>query len=32
MEDAVRMGLTEIGWKVWSGIISLRIESSGGLL
>jgi hypothetical protein len=31
-EDNIRMGLREIGWKGGSGLIWLRIGTSGGLL
>jgi hypothetical protein len=29
-EDNIRMDLTEIWWKVWSGCNWLRTETSGG--
>jgi hypothetical protein len=28
----IKMDLGEIGWGVWTGLIWLRIETSGGLL
>jgi hypothetical protein len=31
-EHDIRMDLREIGWKVWTGCIWLRIGTSGGLL
>jgi len=31
-EDSIRMDIREIGGKVWTGCIWLRIGSSGGLL
>jgi hypothetical protein len=31
-EDGIKMGLTEIGWGVWSGFSWLRIGTVGGLL
>jgi hypothetical protein len=31
-EDNIRMHLREIGWKMWTGCIWLRIGTSGGLL
>jgi hypothetical protein len=31
-EDNVRMYLREMGWKVWTGFIWLRIGASDGLL
>jgi hypothetical protein len=30
-EDNIRMDLREIGWKVWTGCIWLRIGTNGGL-
>jgi hypothetical protein len=32
VEDGIKMDLTYIGWGVWSGFTSLRIEIFGGLL
>jgi hypothetical protein len=31
-EDGIKMGLTEIGWGVWSGCTWLRTGIAGGLL
>jgi hypothetical protein len=31
-EDNVRMRLREVGWKMWTGCIWLRIVTSGRLL
>jgi len=31
-EVNVYMDLQEVGWKAWSGLIWLRIETGGGLL
>jgi hypothetical protein len=31
-EDNIRMDLREIGWLVWTGLIGLRIGTSGGPL
>jgi hypothetical protein len=31
-EDAIKMDLGEIGWVVWTGLIWLRIGTSGGPL
>jgi hypothetical protein len=31
-EDGIKMDLREIGWRVWSGFIWLRIGTVGGLL
>jgi hypothetical protein len=31
-EDNIRMDLREIGWVVWTGLIWLRIGTTGGLL
>jgi hypothetical protein len=31
-EDNIKMDLREIGWVAWTGLIWLRIRSSGGLL
>jgi len=28
-EDNIRMQLTEVGWKMWTGSIWLRIGTSG---
>jgi hypothetical protein len=30
--DNIKMGLGEIGWMAWIGLIWLRIGTSGGLL
>ena len=30
--DNVEMGVQEVGWWVWSGLIWLRIGTGGGLL
>jgi hypothetical protein len=29
-EDGIRMHLREIGWRVWSGFMCVRIETGGG--
>jgi hypothetical protein len=31
-EDNIKMNLREIGWLIWTGLIWLRIGTSGGLL
>jgi hypothetical protein len=31
-KDEIRMYIREIGWKVWTGFVWLRVGSSGGLL
>jgi hypothetical protein len=31
-KDNIRMNLREVGWKLWTGFMSLRIRTSGGLL
>jgi hypothetical protein len=31
-EDNIRIDLREIGWRVWTSFIWLRIRTSGGLL
>jgi hypothetical protein len=31
-KNNTEMDLKEIGWKVWRGLVCLRIETSGGLL
>jgi hypothetical protein len=32
MDDNIRIDLKEIGWKMWTGCIWVRIETNGGLL
>jgi hypothetical protein len=31
-EDHIKMGLQEVGWGAWTGLIWLRIGTGGGLL
>jgi hypothetical protein len=31
-EDNIEMGLQEVGWGAWTGLIWLRIGTGGGLL
>jgi hypothetical protein len=31
-EDNIKMDLTDIWWRVWTGVIWLRIATSGGTL
>jgi hypothetical protein len=31
-EDNIKMGLQEVGWGAWTGLIWLRIGTGGGLL
>jgi hypothetical protein len=31
-EDGIRMDLGEIGWRVWIGLIWLRIRNGSGML
>jgi hypothetical protein len=31
-EDNIRLDLREIGWRLWTGFIWLRIRTSSGLL
>jgi hypothetical protein len=31
-EDDIKMGLQEVGWGAWTGLIWLRIGTGGGLL
>jgi hypothetical protein len=31
-EDNIRMDLRDIGWRMWTGCIWLRTDTTGGLL
>jgi hypothetical protein len=31
-EDGIRVDLREIGWRVWSGFVWLRMGTVGGML
>jgi hypothetical protein len=31
-EDNIKMGLQEVGWGAWTGLIWLRVGTGGGLL
>ena len=31
-EDNIKVGLTEVGWGAWTGLVWLRIGTGGGLL